>query len=40
MASDFDYYVDKFYELVLFADQSILNDRVNEAKEILINTTT
>ena len=37
MASDFDYYVDKFYELVLFADQSILNDRVNEAKEILIN---
>ena len=35
MGADFDFYTDKFYELILFADQSILSDKVNEAKNIL-----
>ncbi len=37
MGADFDYYVEKFYSLMLFADQSILSDRVNEAKDLLTN---
>ena len=36
--ADFDYEADKLYSLVLFADQGILNDRVTEAKNILMNT--
>ena len=37
MGADFDYYVEKFYSLMLFADQSILSDRVNTAKDLLTN---
>ena len=37
MGQDFDYQTEEFYQLILFADQSILNDRVNEAKDILVN---
>ncbi len=35
--SDFDYTVDEFWSLMLFADQAILSDRVTEAKDILTN---
>ncbi|MBO6242926.1 MAG: ABC transporter permease [Butyrivibrio sp.] len=35
--ADFDYEAEKLYNLVLFADQGILNDRVTEAKNILMN---
>ena len=38
LGADFDIYVDNFYSMVLFADQSILSDRINTAKEILTNT--
>ncbi|WP_026653951.1 ABC transporter permease [Butyrivibrio proteoclasticus] len=37
MGRDYGYYTDQFYELVIFADQGILNDKVDEAKEILTN---
>lgn len=37
LGADFDYDVDNFTQLVLFADQSILSDRVNEAKAIMAN---
>ncbi len=37
MGADFDWYIDSFYELVLFADQDILKTRVDEAKELLTN---
>jgi putative ABC transport system permease protein len=37
LGSDFDFWTEDFYSLVLFADQAILADRVNEAKEILTN---
>ena len=37
MGNDFYYDTENFYSVMLFADQSILSDRVNEAKEILMN---
>ena len=37
MGNDFYYDTENFYSVMLFADQSILTDRVNEAKEILMN---
>lgn len=37
LGADFDLYMDEFYTLVLFADQSILTDRINQAKELLTN---
>lgn len=37
MGADYDYYIEKFYSLMLFADQSILSDRVNTAKDLLTN---
>lgn len=37
MGADFDYNVQEFYEVLLFADQSILNDKVNEAADIISN---
>ncbi len=35
--ADFDYDIDRFWSLMLFADQAILSDRVTEAKDILTN---
>lgn len=37
MGQDFDYYTDNFYDLVIFADQSVLSDRVDQAKDIITN---
>ena len=37
MAGDFGYYTDRYDTIVLFADQSILAKRVEEAKNILLN---
>ncbi len=37
LGADFDYYMEDFYSILLFADQSVLNDKVNEAKDILTN---
>nr|WP_297704189.1 ABC transporter permease [uncultured Butyrivibrio sp.] len=37
LGRDFDYNTDSFYQLILFADQSILADRVTQAKDILTN---
>ena len=37
LGADFDYYMEDFYSVLLFADQSVLNDKVNEAKDILTN---
>lgn len=37
MAADFDYYIDDFTNLILFDDQSTLNESVKEAEELLAN---
>ncbi|WP_026506781.1 ABC transporter permease [Butyrivibrio sp. MC2013] len=37
LGADFDYNVDNMGTLLLFADQSILSDRVEEAKNLLLN---
>lgn len=37
MGADFDYNIQDFYEIMLFADQSILNTKVNEASDIITN---
>ncbi|MBE5832811.1 MAG: FtsX-like permease family protein [Butyrivibrio sp.] len=37
LGADFDYYMEDFNSVILFADQSVLNTKVNEVKEILTN---
>ena len=37
LGRDFDYDTEHMYQLMVFADQSILSDRVTEAKDILTN---
>ena len=37
LGADFDYYMEDFGSVILFADQSVLNTKVNEVKEILTN---
>ena len=37
MGADYDYQTDEFSSVEVFADQSILNERVKEAKEIVAN---
>ena len=37
LGADFDYYMEDFSSVLLFADQSILNTKVNEVKDILTN---
>ncbi len=37
LGADFDYYMEDFSSVILFADQSVLNTKVNEVKEILTN---
>ncbi|MCR5556993.1 MAG: ABC transporter permease [Butyrivibrio sp.] len=37
LAADFDYYMEDFYSILLFADQGVLNTKVDEVKEILTN---
>ncbi len=37
LGTDFDYYMEDFTSVLLFADQSILNTKVDEVKDILTN---
>lgn len=37
LGADFDIYTDDFYQVLLFADQSVLSKKVNEAKSIVAN---
>jgi putative ABC transport system permease protein len=37
LGADFDFYTDDFYSVLLFADQSVLSKKVDEAKSILTN---
>ncbi len=37
LGRDFDFYTEDFYSLYLFADQSVLSEKVAEAKNILMN---
>ena len=37
LGADFDYYIEDFYSLILFADQDVLTKRLDQAEEMLTN---
>lgn len=37
MGADFDYYIQEFYDVMLFADQGVLDTKVHDAQDIITN---